>query len=33
MIIKMTHANMNDYNKSNEGFIVSERIIPKYLAV
>lgn len=30
MIIKMTHSNMNEFNKSNEGFIVSERIIPKY---
>ncbi|GIN86020.1 hypothetical protein J6TS2_24060 [Heyndrickxia sporothermodurans] len=30
MIIKMTQSNMNDFNKSNEGFIVKGRIIPKY---
>ncbi|MFD1677086.1 GNAT family N-acetyltransferase [Alicyclobacillus fodiniaquatilis] len=30
MIKKMTSANMNDYNKSNDGFVVSGRIIPKY---
>jgi streptothricin acetyltransferase len=30
MIIKMTHPNMNDLYKSNEGFIVSGRIVPKY---
>ncbi|MGE7623854.1 streptothricin N-acetyltransferase SatA [Viridibacillus sp. NPDC096237] len=30
MIIKMTQFNMKDFNKSNEGFIVSGRIIPTY---
>ncbi|MGZ9585683.1 GNAT family N-acetyltransferase [Paenibacillus marinisediminis] len=30
MIIKMTDANMEDFNKSNESFIVFGRIIPKY---
>jgi len=30
MIIKMTPLNMKDFNKSNEGFIVSGRIIPTY---
>lgn len=33
MIVKMILDNMNDYNKSNEGFIVLGRIIPKSLAV
>lgn len=28
MIIKMNHLNMKDFNKSNEGFMVSGRIIP-----
>ncbi|MFU1798727.1 GNAT family N-acetyltransferase [Paenibacillus azoreducens] len=31
MIVKMTHSNMNDFNKPNEGFIVIGRIIPKYV--
>jgi len=30
MIIKMTHSTMNVFNQSNEGFMVSGRIIPKY---
>lgn len=30
MIIKMTQFNMNDFNKSNECFIVSGRIIPTF---
>ncbi|WP_078551982.1 GNAT family N-acetyltransferase [Bacillus alkalicellulosilyticus] len=30
MIIKMTQSNMDNYNKSNDGFTVSGRIIPKY---
>ncbi|KQL18380.1 GNAT family N-acetyltransferase [Cytobacillus solani] len=30
MIIKMTKSNMNDFNKSNEGFIVTGRILPTY---
>jgi len=30
MIIKMTYSNRNDFNQSNERFIVSGRIIPKY---
>jgi Acetyltransferases len=30
MIIKMTHSNRSDYNASNEGFLVSGRIVPKY---
>lgn len=30
MIKKMTHSNRCDANKSNEGFVVSGRIIPKY---
>ncbi|NUU62085.1 GNAT family N-acetyltransferase [Paenibacillus agri] len=30
MIIKMTYSNVCDYNNSNESFIVSGRVIPKY---
>ncbi|WP_155589955.1 GNAT family N-acetyltransferase [Lysinibacillus cavernae] len=30
MIIKMTQSNMKDFNKSNDGFIVSGRIVPTY---
>ncbi|MFN7252416.1 MAG: GNAT family N-acetyltransferase [Anaerobacillus sp.] len=30
MIIKMTQANINDFNKSNDGFIVFGRIVPKF---
>lgn len=30
MIIKMTHENIEDFNKSNEDLIVFGRIIPKY---
>ncbi len=30
MIKKMTHSNLCDFNKSNEGFLVSGRIVPKY---
>ncbi|MFJ8531539.1 GNAT family N-acetyltransferase [Bacillus sp. NPDC094106] len=30
MIIRMKHSNMNDFNMSNDGFIVTGRIIPKY---
>ena len=30
MIIKMTPSNMKDFNKSNDGFIVSGKIIPKF---
>ncbi|MFA9559478.1 acetyltransferase [Evansella sp. AB-rgal1] len=30
MIIKMTQSNMDDFNKSNEGFSVFGRIIPNY---
>ncbi|MFJ9462952.1 streptothricin N-acetyltransferase SatA [Viridibacillus arvi] len=30
MIIKMTQINMKDFNKSNEGFFVSGRIIPTF---
>ncbi|MUT68555.1 GNAT family N-acetyltransferase [Paenibacillus sp. NEAU-GSW1] len=30
MIIKMAQSNLCDFNKANEGFIVSGRIIPKY---
>lgn len=30
MIKKMTHATLSDYNKPNEGFLVTGRIIPKY---
>ncbi|GGF88353.1 hypothetical protein GCM10010912_37010 [Paenibacillus albidus] len=30
MIRQMTHSNRNDFIKSNEGFMVSGRIIPKY---
>ena len=30
MITKMTRSNMKDFNKPNEGFIVSGRISPTY---
>lgn len=30
MIIKMTKSNRNDFNKSNEGFMVTGRILPTY---
>ncbi len=30
MIIKMTPSNMKDFNKSNDGFIVSGKIIPTF---
>ncbi|WP_127499192.1 GNAT family N-acetyltransferase [Paenibacillus glycanilyticus] len=30
MIKKMTHSNKDDYNKSNESFLVTGRIIPKF---
>ncbi|AFC30519.1 YyaR [Paenibacillus mucilaginosus 3016] len=30
MIIKMTHSTLKDFNKHNEGFMVTGRIIPKY---
>jgi len=30
MIIQMTRSNMHDFNQSNESFIVTGRIIPKY---
>lgn len=30
MIVKMSHANMNDFNKPNESLTVIGRVIPKY---
>ncbi|MFC6333130.1 GNAT family N-acetyltransferase [Paenibacillus septentrionalis] len=30
MIIRMTHENINDYNKSNESLVVFGRLIPRY---
>ncbi|MNB78362.1 TDP-fucosamine acetyltransferase [compost metagenome] len=30
MIIRMTESNMEDYNKPNEGFMVTGRILPRY---
>lgn len=30
MIIKMTPSTMKDFNKSNDGFIVSGKIIPTF---
>ncbi|OBZ18472.1 GNAT family N-acetyltransferase [Bacillus sp. FJAT-27264] len=30
MIRKMTYSNISDYNNSNENFIVSGRVLPKY---
>lgn len=30
MIMRMTHENIRDYNKSNESLVVFGRIIPKY---
>lgn len=30
MIIKMTQDNLRDFNKTNDGFMVSGRIVPTY---
>ncbi|WP_336786677.1 GNAT family N-acetyltransferase [Paenibacillus sp. MMO-177] len=30
MIKKMTHSNISDYNNSNESFLVTGRIVPKF---